>query len=439
MKDGRHKVVAIVAPHFVPSNLAAVHRARLWSLHLGEFGWDPVIVTTHWKYYEEKPEMELLELLPADLKVIRTKAFGTRPIRLVGDIGIRAFHWHRRALCNLAQTGKMDFLHITIPSNFSACLGRLVHHKFGVPYGIDYIDPWVHQFPGSEKLFSRAWGHKQLANILEPWAVKNATLITGINRAYYEGMLQRNPAVAGHAVLAAMPYGGCENDHEYVRLHPRPARFFSGHEGKLNLFYAGALLPKAFGVLERLLESLVEMRKRRPELARQFHLHFAGTGKSPKDPKGFNVRPQVERHGLGDCVSEYPQRIPYLEVLSHLHAASGVLVLGSTEPHYSPSKIFQSIMSRRPVFAMLHEASTAVQTLRASNAGDLVTFTEDKLPETHSLSVQLERFLGAIKPEPTNIDFSAFQKESARETTRVLAEALDRAWARAQSCGGQSK
>jgi hypothetical protein len=438
MKDRRNKVVAIVAPHFVPSNLAAVHRARLWSLHLREFGWEPVIVTTHWDYYEEQPEMELLDLLPDQLKVIRTKAFRTKPVRLIGDIGIRAFHWHYRALCDLAQAGKMDFLHITIPSNFSACLGRLVRHKFGVPYGIDYIDPWVHHFPGSEKALSKAWGHRKLANILEPWAVKNAALITGINRAYYEGMLQRNPAVAEHAVLAAMPYGGCENDHEHVRLHPRPARLFSGHEGKLNLFYAGALLPKAFGVLERLLQSLVEIRKRKPELAGQFHLHFAGTGKSPKDPKGFNVRPYVERYGLGDCVSEYPQRIPYLEVLSHLHAASGVLVLGSTEPHYSPSKIFQSIMSRRPVFAMLHEASTAVQTMRASNAGDLVTFTKDNLPDARSLSVRLEQFLAAIRPGPTNINLSAFQKESARETTRVLAEALDRAWAREQSRGAQS-
>ena len=158
--------VAIVAAHFVPSNLAAVHRARLWSLHLREFGWEPVIVTTHWNYYEEKPEPDLLELLPADLKVIRTKAFGTKPIRLVGDIGIRAFWWHYCALGELARQNKMDFLHITIPSNFSACLGRLIHQRYGTPYGIDYIDPWVHQFPGSDQPLTRAWGSARLAERL---------------------------------------------------------------------------------------------------------------------------------------------------------------------------------------------------------------------------------------------------------------------------------
>ena len=85
------KRVAIVAAHFVPSNLAAVHRSRLWSLHLQEFGWEPVIVTTHWDYYEEATEPGLTELLPADLKIVRTKAFGTRPVRLVGHaVALRA-------------------------------------------------------------------------------------------------------------------------------------------------------------------------------------------------------------------------------------------------------------------------------------------------------------------------------------------------------------
>jgi hypothetical protein len=83
------KKVALVAAHFVPSNLAAVHRSRLWSLHLREFGWEPVIVTTHWDYYEEKSEFELMELVPPDLKIIRTRAFPTKPVRVVGDIGAR--------------------------------------------------------------------------------------------------------------------------------------------------------------------------------------------------------------------------------------------------------------------------------------------------------------------------------------------------------------
>src|SRR6185369_15217391 len=85
--------VALVTAHFVPSNLVSVHRTRLWSLHLREFGWEPVIVATDWKYYEEPPEMGLLEFLSKDLCIIRTKAFPTHPVRLVGDVGLRGLLW----------------------------------------------------------------------------------------------------------------------------------------------------------------------------------------------------------------------------------------------------------------------------------------------------------------------------------------------------------
>jgi hypothetical protein len=427
------KRVALVAAQFVPSNLAAVHRARLWSLHLREFGWEPIILTTHWDYYEERSEFELAELLPADLRVIRTRALPTRPLRLVGDIGVRAFWWHLRELVRLARAREIDFVHITIPSNYSALLGPRAKAKTGVPYGIDYIDPWVHRFPGSDKPFTKAWTSARLAELLEPKAVRHASLVTGINPAYYQGMLDRNPQVGRQAVLAAMPYGGSEKDHEYVRAHPKPARLFNGHSSKLNLIYAGAMLPNAYAILDRLLEGLVVLRGKRPRLAEEFHLQFIGTGSSPNDAEGFNIRPRIEQHGLQDCVSEYPQRLPYLDVLAHLHAASGVLILGSTEPHYSPSKVFQSVMSRRPVFAILHEQSTAVPILRAANAGPVVTLNEKELPQPEALALQLERFIFANGYSTDSVQWAALEQHSARESARKLAAALDEALARSRA------
>ena len=59
-------------------------------------------------------------------------------------------------------------------------------------------------------------------------------------------------------------------------------------------------------------------------------------------------------------MTEHPQRVSYIDVLSHLVQAAAILVIGSTEPHYSPSKIYQSVEARRPIFALLHKASTAI-------------------------------------------------------------------------------
>ena len=168
------KTCLLVAPHFPPSNFASVHRARLWSRHLPEFGWKPIILTTHSDYYEEALDWDLQKLLPSDLEITATKALPTKPIRLVGDIGIRAFPYHLAAAAKLAKARKIDFMHITIPANFSALLGRPLRALRGVPYGIDYIDPWVHEWPGSDKVFSKAWMSSSLAKLLEPWAVKKS-------------------------------------------------------------------------------------------------------------------------------------------------------------------------------------------------------------------------------------------------------------------------
>jgi hypothetical protein len=185
------------------------------------------------------------------------------------------------------------------------------------------------------------------------------------------------------------------------------------------------MLPNAYTVLDRFLESITLLKSRRRDLCQAFHLHFVGTGKSPNDQQGFNIRPYIQRHGIEDCVTEYPQRFPYLEVLTHLDAASGILVLGSTEPHYSPSKIFQSLMSRRPVFALLHERSSAVPILESTNAAAVVTLSETTLPSVEALSRGLEQFIYANDYDEERVEWDALEKHSARESARILAAALD--------------
>ena len=50
------KTILIIYPHFPPSNLAGVHRPRLFAQHLPFFGWTPVVLTVHENYFEEMPD-----------------------------------------------------------------------------------------------------------------------------------------------------------------------------------------------------------------------------------------------------------------------------------------------------------------------------------------------------------------------------------------------
>ncbi len=347
-----------------------------------------------------------------------------------------------------------------------ALLGPYLFKKTGIPYGIDYIDPWVHVFPGSDKIFSRHWFTTQLAKFLEPIAVKHASLITGVSEGYYKPVLERNPHLKTQALIAAMPYGGEELDHDFIRSKgkvgsstPLPSA------GKFNpstpstsltpstckFIYAGAMLPKAYKPLEEVFKALSTFQPpstslnlpqppqpsagklnlpqplstslnhlQPPQPLQPLQLHFIGTLGT--------IKPLAEKYNLwGSAVLEHPDRIPYLDVLSELDAADAVFIMGSTEPHYTPSKVYQAVLSGKPILAVLHEASTAVRVLRESRAGIVVTMKGEE-----DLDTLADRFLEGLKEfmvfkqsfDPSKINRNAFEQYSAKAVTSMLVEKL---------------
>lgn len=421
--------VAIVSGHFAPSNLVGAQRARLWSRHLPEFGWEPIVVTGDPAFYEERHDPDLMRLVPPGLRVIHAPTMSTRPVRLVGDVGVRAFRGCYKVLTGLAARREIDFVLVTIPSNFLAPVGRLVHGRYGLPFGIDYQDPWVNRWPGIDKPFTRAWASYRLANLLEPWAVKGAALITGMAPGYVAGMLERNPAVAREAVIAFMPMGTAPEDFDLVGELHKPPFLFQPDDGLFHMIYAGALLPAGVVVLDAFLEGLKSLRQTAPRAASRLRVHFVGTGSSPDDPQGYRVKPRAERAGVAEMVSEHPHRIGYVDTLNHLERSSAVLVLGSTERHYTPSKVFQAMLSKRPVFAMLHADSTAVDMIMKARAGRVLTLTEQTMPVPEAIAGGLQALMAELF-DASAVDRAGFESLSARESTRLLAAALDKACSR---------
>ena len=420
------KRLALLSTYFPPGNVAGVHRARLWAQYLPEFGWQPTIVTTDARYYEERLDPLLATLVPADVEVVYTRALPTRPIRLVGDLGIRALWWHYRALSELAARREIDFLLITVASHYGSVLGRMIHRRFGIPYGIDYQDPWISESTRAHPAFGKAWADDKLARVLEPWAVRDAALITGVAPGYFAGVLQRNPGVAQRALTAAMPIGGSERDFDMVR-RAAPAPFlFDPDDGLFHMIYAGALLPAGVSIVEAFLQGLARLRATAPATAARLRAHFVGTGRSADDAQGHQVLPLARKVGVEETVTEHPHRIGYVDSLNHLMRANAVLVLGSTERHYTPSKLFLAVLSRRPVLAVLHEASTAVDMLAAARAGRTIALPEGRVPDPAVIAGELQAMIERPAYDADAVDWRAFDAYSARNSARLLAEALDR-------------
>jgi hypothetical protein len=74
--------------------------------------------------------------------------------------------------------------------------------------------------------------------------------------------------------------------------------------------------------------------------------------------------PLADRLGVAEAITERPTRVPYTAGLRVQQEATALLALGSTEPHYTPSKIYGQLLARKPVLAIYHEASPVVAMLR---------------------------------------------------------------------------
>jgi hypothetical protein len=135
---------------------------------------------------------------------------------------------------------------------------------------------------------------------------------------------------------------------------------------------------------------------------------------------------------LEGVVHEVAPRVGYLEALSALREAHAILLFGSSERHYTPSKLYPALLAKRPIVAVYHESSTAVSLLRRVGTAPTIrlhTFDERRPPS--SLVDDIVASLEALTAEPrydeSVVDQSVIEECSARSLARKLAGLLDEA------------
>jgi hypothetical protein len=398
----------LVSPHFPPDTSAGAHRVRLLAPRLPAHGWEPTVVTVDPRDYEGRLDTGLASLVPAELRVVRCRAWPARWTRRigVGDLGLRAFDGLRRACADLLRRERFDALFITIYPTYPALLGPILKRRFGVPFVLDYQDPWVGAWgeavgagpngrPDIKSRLTRA-----LARRLEPRAVRAADAITTVSGATCDALRRRYPAL-GSIACTVIPVGGEPADFDGLRRDPRPNPYFDVADGAIHLCYVGTLLPLGFEVLRALLCAVRELGRRRPALYERLHLHFFGTSNQTRPDAAPRVLPVARELGVADRVSEIAPRIDYLDALTVQVQATAILMLGSSEAHYTASKLYPALLAGRPILAIHHGESSVVEILRRaapSPMARLVTYTDTERAESRVEAIYTE--LSALIEHP---------------------------------------
>lgn len=416
------KNVLIITTHYPPSNLTGVHRGRLFAKYLPQFGWNPIVLTVHENYYEEKPDFELNKLIPEGQHIEKVNAFQISKPRLIGDLGLRAFFQLKKKAIEIIQTNKIDFVYILIPSFYLSLLGPLLHRSCGVKYGIDYIDPWVHLFPGSEKIFSRHWFSTKLSKLLEPFAIRGVSLITSVSSSYIEPIYERNRNLSKQAKSLSVPYGWDSDERLVIQKYKQQNNSIK-NQGKLRLVYSGAFLPKSEEVLYQILFCI----KENIHLFQDVEIHFIGTDVSKTYPRRLSITEMATSFDLsGVVIFEHPERISYFELLGHIDSFDGIFILGSTESHYTPSKIFNAFVLQKPIFAVLHSDSSAKEIIEDTQYGVVCSYSStDIYIFQNSFITTFYTWKNLIMSKNWKFDLEKAELFSAKYLTGELASTLD--------------
>jgi Glycosyl transferase 4-like domain len=363
--------VLMLTPHFPPDGNAATHRVRLLAPHLPKYGWEPTLVAIDPRDYEGSLDERLLSLVPPDLRVARCRAWDPQWTRTfgIGDLGIRSFTGLRRTCSDLLARERFDALFITIYPSYTALLGPMLKRRFGVPFVLDYQDPWVGEWG---RTVGGGRGHavdvksrltRTLAGFLEPRVVAAADAVTAVSSGTYEGVRERYPDRTP-TVSDVIPVGGEEADVERVRALAPPNPFFDGRDGRVHLSSVGALLPLGAGPLRAFLAATALVKHRRPDLYARLRLHFFGSSNQVAGSPQARAVPVAQEFDVADSVDEHALRISYVDSLSVQLDSTALLLIGSQEPHYTASRIYPALLIGRPIVAIYHTESSAAEVLR---------------------------------------------------------------------------
>ena len=423
----------MVSPHFPPDSSAGTHRVRLLAPHLKEFGWVPTVLTVDPRDYEGRLDPDLLAMVPPDLRMVRVRAWSPKSTRLFlfGDLGLRSLFGLWRACKDLHRDIRFDCVFVTIYPSYTALLGPLIKKRTRIPFVLDYQDPWVGAWglstgpgaAGPPDLKSRL--SRVLAQRLEPIAVRAADALTAVSAATFEDVRDRIPS-ARTIPCVEIPIGAERRDFDFVASRPRAHGLFDGSDGKLHVSYVGTLLPLGRETLRAFLKALALLKEREYRLYSRLRIHFVGTSNQTIAESPGLVLPEAERIGVADAVQEVPSRVDYLDALGLLLSSAAILLLGSSERHYTASKIYPALLARRPLLALFHRESTVVAILRkAASPGSLRLVTYD---EERPVATKVEEIYGGLRllvegtgAKAAEIDPRALDEYSARSLARRLA------------------
>ncbi len=408
------KRVLIIAFHFPPaSGSSGLQRSLKFARYLGEYGWQPAVLTvTPWAHLETS-DQQLAEI-PADIVVRRALALdAARHLSLRGAypqflaLPDRWCSWWWSGVpIGLAMIRKLGVSAIfsTYPIATAHRIGATLKRMTGLPWIADCRDSMTEEhYPTNPAVRRRyvAIERRMVASASKVLFTTPGTL------RLYAGRYPEIPADRWYC----LPNGYDEENFMAAALRPPVAR----PPGKRKLLvHSGIVYPKERDPTA-LFAALAQLRDRKVLTADGLCVRLRATANDAE------IRALIERFGIGEFVELAPP-LPYHDALAEMLGADGLLVLqGASCNHQIPAKIYEYLRAGRPVLALTDPRGDTGELL-AKNGVEAIAMLEDR----EAVGSTLMKFLQSL-PASSAVTQATGQAEvySRRAQTGELARLLD--------------
>ncbi len=430
----------VISPHFPPSDAVDMHRVRVNLCHYENCGWSPSVLSVSAAMSGRQLDERLLRSVPATIAVTRVSAFPEGFARLAGltALGLRAYFGLARAgdrlISDAAASGRPFDLAFFSTTAFPAmALGPRWRQLFGLPYVLDMQDPW-YTAPVQSQVFRRlGLKHHAMRAIhrrLEAATMPNAAGLIAVSPHYIEALRMAYPTLRDRPA-ETIPFGWSQADMALARTLGKPWNAIEAarRDGAVVAISAGRAGPY-FSTALRALFRLIAAAPPGGTLAR-LKAMFLGTGYQSSGNR-FETMPLAAAEGVANCVEEQPDRLPLLDALASLDAADVLIVLGSDDFAYQPSKLYQYLAFEKAVLVIAPAGSRVAAQVEDLDGVIFVeagarSLTPERIADIDAL---LARALSASQGAfPRRVMTSASHESAARaaEECALFDAACDRA------------
>lgn len=430
------KRVLFVTYYYPPSGGPGVQRILNVSKYLGEFGWQPTVLTLRPdKASYPNLDEKLLERVPANVEVIRTSSWDPYTLygRLTGKsksevvsvgflgaseptIGRRIANWVRANLFipdarvgwlpfavargrALLREKKFDAVLTTGPPHSTHLVGLMLARSDEIPWLADFRDPWTKiEYYSHLPMTSLA---KSLDSALEKSVIKNAAAVNVVTSGMKDQFMTLYPRK-----YEIIPNGFNEDDFAHIRnIEPDRDHFTISYIGNLNMRQNPTAL---WDALSR------EFTKKHSRI----RLRLVGN----VDP---GVLDSAEERGLLPLIEVVPF-VPHEDALRYM-MKSNMLLLSINKSEGAESivtgKLFEYIASGRPVLGIGPAGGDAARIVCESRCGSFFDYSDADGVRAY-LSEAYQRWLDGENPAGSPEEI--IPQYSFRNRTRMIAAVLDR-------------